>query len=152
MRIGLAADHGGIALKMEMTEALRAAGHEVIDFGADSLTPGDDYPDYVVPLARAVAKSEVERDVAFCGTGEGAPIVANKVPGVRAGLIHDVYSAHQGVEDDNMNMLCMGGRVIGPAFARELLQSFMAARFSGAERHQRRLAKVSALENKEGPT
>ena len=111
------------------------------------LTPGDDYPDYVVPLAQSVAKKEVERGLAFCGSGVGASVAANKVPGVRAGLIHDVYSAHQGVEDDNMNMLCMGGRVIGPALAWELVQAFVAARFSGAERHQRRLAKVAALEN-----
>ena len=147
MRVGIAADHGGFALKMEMAEALRTAGHEVVDFGARILTPGDDYPDYVVPLAQSVAKEEVERGLAFCGSGVGASVAANKVPGVRAGLIHDVYSAHQGVEDDNMNMLCMGGRVIGPALAWELVQTFVAARFSGAERHQRRLAKVAALEN-----
>lgn len=150
MRIGLAADHGGFALKTEMAESLRAAGHEVVDFGAPTLTSGDDYPDYVVPLARAVARGEVERGVAFCGSGVGASIAANKVRGVRAGLIHDVYSAHQGVEDDNMNMLCMGGRVIGPSLAWELVNTFVAARFSGAERHQRRLAKVAALENARG--
>ena len=147
MRVGIAADHGGFALKMEITEALRTAGHEVVDFGARILTSGDDYPDYVVPLAQSVAKEEVERGLALCGSGVGASIAANKVPGVRAGLIHDVYSAHQGVEDDNMNMLCMGGRVIGPALAWEIVQTFVAARFSGAERHQRRLAKVAALEN-----
>ena len=147
MRVGIAADHGGFALKAEIAEALRTAGHEVVDFGARILTPGDDYPDYVVPLARSVAKKEVERGLAFCGSGVGASVAANKVPGVRAGLIHDVYSAHQGVEDDNMNMLCMGGRVIGPALAWELVQAFVAARFSGAERHQRRLAKVAALDN-----
>ncbi len=147
MRVGIAADHGGFALKVEMAEALRTAGHEVVDFGARILTSGDDYPDYVVPLALSVAEEKVERGVAFCGSGVGASVAANKVPGVRAGLIHDVYSAHQGVEDDNMNMLCMGGRVIGPALAWELVQAFVAARFSGAERHQRRLAKVAALEN-----
>ncbi len=147
MRIGLAADHGGFALKTEMADALRAEGHEVVDFGAYNATPGDDYPDYVVPLAEALAKGEVERGMAFCGSGVGASIVANKVHGVRAGLIHDVYSAHQGVEDDNMNMLCMGGRVIGPALARELVNTFLAAQFSEAERHQRRLAKVAAIEN-----
>jgi ribose 5-phosphate isomerase B len=147
MRVGIAADHGGFALKTEIAEALRTAGHEVVDFGARTLTSGDDYPDYVVPLAQAVAEKKVERGVALCGSGVGASVAANKVPGVRAGLIHDVYSAHQGVEDDNMNMLCMGGRVIGPALARELVKTFVAARFSGAERHQRRLAKVAALEN-----
>jgi ribose 5-phosphate isomerase B len=148
MRVGVAADHGGFALKMEIAEALRSTGHEVVDFGARILTSGDDYPDYVVPLAQAVAEEKVERGVAFCGSGVGASVAANKVPGVRAGLIHDVYSAHQGVEDDNMNMICMGGRVIGPALAWELVQTFVAARYSGAERHQRRLAKVAALENK----
>ncbi len=146
MRVGLAADHGGFALKTEMAEALRAEGHEVVDFGAATASLGDDYPDYVVPLAKAVAKGEVERGVAFCGSGVGASIAANKVHGVRAGLIHDVYSAHQGVEDDNMNLLCMGGRVVGPALARELVDAFLAARFSAAERHQRRLAKVAMLE------
>ena len=146
MRIGLAADHGGFALKTEMAEALRAEGHEVVDFGAHTESSGDDYPDYVVPLARAVANGEVDRGVAFCGSGVGASIAANKVHRVRAGLIHDVYSAHQGVEDDNINMLCMGGRVIGPALARELINTFLAACFSATERHQRRLAKVTALE------
>ena len=147
MRVGIAADHGGFALKVEMAEALRTAGHEVVDFGARILTPGDDYPDYVVPLARALATGEVERGVAFCGSGVGASIAANKVTGVRAGLIHDVYSAHQGVEDDNMNMICMGGKVIGPALACELVNTFVASCFTAAERHKRRLAKVAALEN-----
>ncbi len=149
MLIGLAADHGGYALKAEMAESLRAAGHDVADFGACILTPGDDYPDYVVPLARAVAHGKVERGVAFCGSGVGASIAANKVFGIRAGLIHDIYSAHQGVEDDDMNILCMGGQVIGPALAWELVQTFLAARFSGAERHRRRLTKVAALEDHE---
>lgn len=150
MRIGLAADHAGFALKAQMAEALQAAGHDVVDFGARILTPGDDYPDYVVPLARGVAAGQVERGVAFCGSGVGASIAANKVPGVRAGLIHDAYSAHQGVEDDNMNLMCLGGQVIGPALAAELVSTFVASRFSGAERHQRRLAKVASLENQEG--
>lgn len=147
MRVGIAGDHAGLVLKMEIAEALRTTGHEVIDFGARTLTPGDDYPDYVVPLACAVAAGEVERGVAFCGSGVGASIAANKVRGIRASLIHDVYSAHQGVEDDNMNMICMGGRVIGSALASELVNTFLAARFSGAERHRRRLAKVAALED-----
>jgi ribose 5-phosphate isomerase B len=147
MRVGIAADHGGFVLKVEIAEALRTAGHEVVDFGARTLTSGDDYPDYVVPLARAVATGEVERGVAFCGSGVGASIAANKVTGVRAGLIHDVYSAHQGVEDDNMNMICMGGKVIGPALAWELVNTFVTSCFTAAERHKRRLAKVAALEN-----
>lgn len=147
MRIGLAADHAGFALKTELADVLRGAGHELVDFGAHLLTPDDDYPDYVVPLARAVAKGEVERGVALCGSGVGASIAANKIHGVRAGLIHDAYSAHQGVEDDDMNLLCLGGRVIGPALARELITTFLTARFTAAERHQRRLTKVSSLEH-----
>ncbi|QDT88762.1 RpiB/LacA/LacB family sugar-phosphate isomerase [Gimesia algae] len=146
MRIGLAADHGGFALKGEIIAFLRDAGHEVVDFGARDLTPEDDYPDYIVPLARAVAKGEVERGVAFCGSGVGASIAANKVPGVRAGLIHDGYSAHQGVEDDDMNVLCLGSRVIGVELAKELVHFFLNANFSGYERHRRRLDKVAALE------
>jgi ribose 5-phosphate isomerase B len=146
MRVGIAADHAGFNLKTGIAMALRDAGHDVTDFGAASLVPGDDYPDYVVPLARAVARGQVERGVAFCGSGLGASIAANKIRGTRAGLVHDVYSAHQGVEDDDMNMICMGGKVIGPALAEELVNTFLAARFSGAERHQRRLAKVAALE------
>ena len=147
MRIGIAADHGGFALKIQMAESLRGAGHEVVDFGAAHLDPGDDYPDFVIPLARAVAAGEVERGVALCGSGVGASVAANKVPGVRAGLIHDVFSAHQGVEDDDMNVFCLGGKVIGSALAWELIESFLAARFSGASRHRRRLAKVSELES-----
>ena len=152
MRVGLAADHGGFALKVHLSEALEQAGHEVMDFGARELAGEDDYPDYVVPLARAVARSEVERGVAICGSGVGASVAANKVAGVRAGLIHDVFSAHQGVEDDNMNVFCLGARVIGPALAWELTKTFLAAQFIGASRHKRRLAKVQALENHEvGP-
>jgi ribose 5-phosphate isomerase B len=149
MRVGIASDHGGFALKEQMTKSLRGAGYEVVDFGAHQLNPGDDYPDFVVPLARAVASGEVERGVALCGSGVGASIAANKVPGVRAALIHDVFSAHQGVEDDDMNVFCLGGKVIGPALACELIEAFLNARFSGAPRHQRRVAKVQALENQE---
>lgn len=149
MRVGIAADHGGYVFKGEVVESLRGSGHEIVDFGADALDPGDDYPDYIIPLARAVASGEVERGVALCGSGVGASIAANKVPGVRAGLVHDVFSAHQGVEDDDMNVACLGGRVIGPALALELIATFLAARFSGAERHRRRVAKVRALENQD---
>jgi ribose 5-phosphate isomerase B len=151
MRVGIASDHGGFALKEQMTKSLRGAGYEVVDFGAHQLNPGDDYPDFVVPLARAVASGEVERGVALCGSGVGASIAANKVPGVRAALIHDVFSAHQGVEDDDMNVFCLGGKVIGAALAWELIEAFLNARFSGAPRHQRRVAKVQALENQEVP-
>ena len=149
MRIGIAADHGGFSLKGELAESLRRTGYDVADFGADRLDPADDYPDFVVPLARAVAAGEVERGVALCGSGVGASIAANKVPGVRAGLIHDVFSAHQGVEDDDMNVFCLGGKVIGSALAMELIGTFLSAHFSGARRHRRRLAKVQALEHPE---
>jgi ribose 5-phosphate isomerase B len=151
MRVGIASDHGGFALKEQMTKSLRGAGYEVVDFGAHQLNPGDDYPDFVVPLARAVASGEVGRGVALCGSGVGASIAANKVLGVRAALIHDVFSAHQGVEDDDMNVFCLGGKVIGAALAWELIEAFLNARFSGAPRHQRRVAKVQALENQEVP-
>jgi ribose 5-phosphate isomerase B len=146
MRIGIATDHGGFGLKEELVGQLRAAGHEVFDFGAHTLSPGDDYPDFVVPLARAVVEGEVERGIAICGSGVGASVCANKIPGVRAGLIHDHFSARQGVEDDHMNILCMGGRTVGPAVAWDLVQTFLAAGFSQAERHLRRLGKVSSLE------
>jgi len=145
-RVGIAADHGGLELKKQLSEQLRGSGFEVVDFGARGLDPADDYPDFVIPLARAVAAAEVERGVAICGSGVGASIAANKIPGVRAGLIHDVFSAHQGVEDDNMNVFCLGGKVIGSALAWELLETFLKANFSGAPRHQRRDAKVQALE------
>lgn len=146
MRIGLAADHGGFELKAQLSAALEDAGYEVADFGDAVLTPGDDYPDFVVPLAQAVARGEVTRGVAICGSGVGACVAANKVPGVRACLIHETFSAHQGVEDDDMNMICLGGRVVGPALAGELVRTFLQAAFGGAERFRRRLAKVAALE------
>ena len=146
MRVGIGSDHGGFLLKGQVAEQLRGAGYEVMDFGAHQLTAGDDYPDYIIPLARAVASGEVDRGVALCGSGVGASIAANKVAGVRAGLIHDVFSAHQGVEDDDMNVFSLGGQVIGPALAWELIETFLKASFSGAERHQRRINKVQALE------
>jgi len=149
MRIGIAADHGGFELKVQLTEALKTGGYEVTDFGAHELVIGDDYPDFVVPLAMAVAKREVTRGVAICGSGVGACVVANKVPGVRACLIHENFSAHQGVEDDDMNMICLGGLVVGHALAWELVKTFLQAKFNGTERFQRRLAKVTALEHKE---
>jgi ribose 5-phosphate isomerase B len=148
MRIGMAADHGGFELKVQLTAALKAAGYEVADFGAHELTTGDDYPDFVAPLARAVAGGEVARGLAICGSGVGACVAANKVPGVRAALITDSFSAHQGVEDDDMNIMCLGGRVTGPALSWELVQTFLSAHFKGAERFRRRLAKVAALERK----
>jgi ribose 5-phosphate isomerase B len=146
MRIGIASDHGGFALKAEIAAMLRLAGHQLLDFGAHALNPADDYPDFVIPLARAMAAGEIERGVALCGSGVGASIAANKIAGVRAGLIHDVFSARQGVEDDDMNVFCLGGKVIGDGLALALIQTFLSARFSGAARHKRRLAKVQAIE------
>ena len=148
LRIGIAADHGGYELKEHLLGKLREAGHEVSDFGDRRPKPEDDYPDFVVPLARAVASGEVDRGVGICGSGVGASICANKVAGVRACLIHENFSAHQGVEDDDLNLICFGGLVVGHALAWELTQTFLAARFSGAERHRRRLAKVADLNNK----
>ena len=148
MKVGIATDHGGFGLKEELIARLRTAGHEVTDFGANSLTPGDDYPDFVVPLAEAVVAAKVERGVAICGSGVGAAVCANKVKGIRAALIHDHFSARQGVEDDHMNVLCMGGRTIGPEVAWDLVQTYLAAQYSQAERHLRRLSKVAALENR----
>ena len=146
MRVGIAADHGGFTMKAQLITDLRDAGHEVVDFGAVQLDSGDDYPDFVIPLAKAVASGNVERGVALCTSGVGAAIAACKVTGVRAALIHDHFSAHQGVEDDDMNVICLGCQVVGHAVARELVTVFLAARFSGAERHRRRLAKVAAME------
>ena len=146
MRVGIATEHGGFGLKEELVAHLREQGHEVVDVGAHSLNPGDDYPDFVIPLAHAVIAGKVERGIAVCGSGVGASVCANKIPGVRAGLIHDHFSAQQGVEDDHMNIICMGGRTVGPAVARDLVDTFLAAEFSQAERHLRRLAKVASLE------
>jgi ribose 5-phosphate isomerase B len=146
MRIGIATDHGGFNLKQELVPRLRAEGHEIMDFGAFTLVPDDDYPDFVIPLSRAVAASEVEHGLAICGSGVGAAVCANKVSGVRASLIQDHFSARQGVEDDHMNILCIGGRTVGPEVAWDLVQTFLAAKFSQAERHLRRLRKIAALE------
>jgi ribose 5-phosphate isomerase B len=146
MLVGIATDHGGFALKEELVAKLRAAAHEIVDFGAHEGNPDDDYPDYVVPLARAVAAGNVDRGVAICGSGVGASVCANKVQGIRAALIHDHFSAKQGVEDDHMSIICMGGRTVGPSVAWDLIQTFLAAEFSHADRHLRRLNKVPLLE------
>ena len=148
MRVGIATDHGGFALKEELVGQLRNAGYEVVDFGAHELSGGDDYPDYVTPLARAVASGNVDRGVAICGSGVGASVCANKIRGIHAALIHDHFSAKQGVEDDHMNVLCMGGRTVGPAVAWDLVQTFLASEYSEAERHVRRLGKVASLDTK----
>src|SRR4029453_2369717 len=146
MDVGITTDHGGFVMKEELVARLRAVGHDVVDFGADKLSPDDDYPDFVVPLAQAVAAGTVERGVAVCGSGVGASVCANKIAGVRAGLIHDHFSAAQGVEDDHMNIICIGGRTVGASVAWDLVQTFLAAKFSDAPRHLRRLSKVAALE------
>lgn len=148
MRVGIATDHGGFGLKEDLRGRLAAAGHDVVEFGAFKLDSGDDYPDFVLPLARAVAAGKVERGMAVCGSGVGATVCANKVPGVRACLITDHFSARQGVEDDHMNIICLGGRITGPMLAWDLVQAFLAAEFSQAERHLRRLAKVARLETR----
>jgi ribose 5-phosphate isomerase B len=147
MRVGIATDHGGFELKEKLAARLSDSGHEITDFGAHQLKPDDDYPDFVVPLARALAAGTVERGVAVCGSGVGASICANKINGVRAALIEDHFSARQGVEDDHMNLLCLGGRISGLELAWDLVQAFLAAEFSQVPRHLRRLAKVAALED-----
>ncbi len=133
-------------MKEELLVQLRAASHEVVDFGAHSLQPDDDFPDFVIPLAMAVAAGKVDRGLAVCGSGVGAAVCANKVRGVRACLIHDHFSARQGVEDDHLNILCMGGRTVGPAVAWDLVQAFLSAEYGQAERYLRRLDMVAALE------
>jgi len=146
MRVGVAAEHGGFELKGQMLEELKAAGYEIVDYGAQEYDAADDYPDFIAPLARAVAKGEVARGIAICGSGVGASVVADKIQGVRAALITDPYSAHQGVEDDDMNIMCLGGRVTCYALAWDLIRTFLQARYQGAARFQRRLDKVAALE------
>lgn len=145
-RIGVASDHGGFELKVKMIKALKDDRYDLVDFGAERFEIDDDYPDLVIPLARAVAKGEIVKGIAFCGSGVGACIAANKVPGVRAVLITEPYSAHQGVEDDNMNIICLGGNVTGYSLALELVSIFLNASFKGTERYVRRLEKVSVLE------
>jgi ribose 5-phosphate isomerase B len=147
MRIAVAADHAGFERKGELAEALRALGHEVVDLGTHGPEPVD-YPDVAEALAHAVVDGRVERGVLVCGSGVGASIAANKIPGVRAGLCHDSYSAHQGVEHDDMNVLVLGSRVVGPELAKELARAFVGATFSGEARHRRRLDKVRAIEER----
>jgi len=146
MRVGLASDHGGFALKQTLANQLEAWGYQTHDYGAFTLDPADDYPDFVFLLARAVAGGEVDRGVAICGSGVGACIAANKVPGVRACLIHDYYSAHQAVGHDDLNLMCLGGEAVGRALALDLVKAFLEARYTGEARHQRRLDKIAAFE------
>ena len=147
MKIVVGSDHAGFPLKQEMAGLLRDAGHEVVDVGAFSTEPVD-YPDSAEAVGRAVVEGRAERGVLVCGSGVGASVAANKVKGVRAAICHDVYSAHQGVEHDDMNVLVLGGRIIGPSLAAELVRAFVNARYTAEERHARRLAKVIALENR----
>lgn len=146
VRVAIAADHAGFELKNELGASIRAAGHEVTDVGAHSYDAQDDYPDFSALAAQAVASGKADRAVLICGSGVGASIAANKVKGARAGLCHDTYSAHQGVEHDDMNVLVLGSRIVGPALAEDLVKAFLAATFSGDARHVRRLDKVKALD------
>ncbi len=147
MRIAVAADHAGFPLKDMVIEVLRKAGHEVIDLGTDSTDPVD-YPDYAEKIGRTLADGKADRGVLVCGSGVGACIAANKIDGVYAGLCHDTYSAYQGVEHDDMNVLCLGARIIGPALVPELVNAFLRAEFSTEERHRRRVGKIRDLERK----
>ena len=146
MRIAVAGDHNGFTMKTDLAIHLTQTGHNVFDLGPKKLDPDDDYPDYARAVAKAVASGEVDRGILVCGSGVGASVAANKVPGIRAAVCHDTYSAHQGVEHDDMNVLCLGARIIGLETAREAVNAFVAGRFTGEERHQRRLEKVRAME------
>jgi len=148
LAMAVGADHGGFLLKGELLPWLEEQGYEVLDLGAHRLDPGDDYPDFAELVARAVSSGQASRGIIVCGSGVGACVVANKVAGVRAAICHDTYSAHQGVEHDDMNVLCLGARIVGVELARELVKAFLTAHFSGEERHRRRLNKVLSLERK----
>ncbi len=146
MRIAIGGDHAGFHAKEEIAAYVKELGHEVLDMGAHAYDPDDDYPDFTLAVAQAVASGEVDRGVMVCGSGVGASVAANKVTGVRAAMCHDTYSAHQGVEHDDMNVLCLGARIVGIELARELVAAYLGARFTGEERHKRRLEKVKAIE------
>jgi ribose 5-phosphate isomerase B len=146
MRIAVGADHAGVPLNELAIAELRRLGHEVVDLGTHDPSQPDDYPDYAVAVAEQVASGRCERGVLVCGSGVGVSVAANKIHGIRAAMCHDTYSAHQGVEHDDMNVLCLGARVIGPQLMLDILRAFIAARFTGEERHRRRLAKIMALE------
>src|SRR5215467_7185526 len=146
MRVAIGMDHGGYPLKEFILEEIRKEGHEAIDVGAYNLDPTDDYPDFSRAVGEAILGGQAERGVLVCGSGVGAAVAASKMKGIRASVCHDHYSAHQGVEHDDMNVLCLGARIIGPAMAVDLIKAFLAAKFSGEERHVRRLGKVDAIE------
>ena len=146
MKLAIAADHGGFSLKADLVEVLQRAGHDVVDLGAHEYLAGDDYPDYALLVGRAVQSGQAERGIVLCGSGVGACIAANKLKGIRAGLCHDTYSAHQGVEHDDMNVLCLGARIIGVEPAKEIVVAFVNARMDTKPQYQRRLNKVLAIE------
>ena len=146
MKIAIGADHGGFPLKEELADILRKAGHEVDDLGAHQYNSQDDYPDFALAVARTVAAGTARRGIVVCGSGVGASVAANKVKGARAALCHDTYSARQGVEHDDLNVLCLGGRIIGIELAKEIVKTYLEAEFSGEERHQRRLSKIIAAD------
>jgi RpiB/LacA/LacB family sugar-phosphate isomerase len=150
MRVALGADHAGFSLKHELGNYVKSLRHQILDLGTDNGDPVD-YPDYAEAVGRAIVEGRAERGLIVCGSGVGASVAANKIPGIRAGLCHDTYSARQGVEHDDMNVLVLGARVIGPALARELAREFLKATFSGEERHRRRLEKIARLEGKTMP-
>jgi ribose 5-phosphate isomerase B len=146
MQLVVACDHGGYPLKIRMIEELRRMGHTVTDLGGDGSNPLDDYPDYAKAVAEAIQAGRAERAILICGSGAGACVAANKFHGIRAATCHDSFSAHQCVEDDDCNVLCLGARVIGPELAAEVVRDYVNAKFSGAERHKRRVAKIAAFE------
>lgn len=146
MKIAIGCDHGGYPLKAELIQVLQQAGHEPIDVGAYTIDPKDDYPDFALAVGNTVQSHQAERGIVICGSGVGACVAANKLKGIRAGLCHDTYSAHQGVEHDDMNVICLGARIIGGELAREVVLAFANAKFSGEERHLRRLNKVLKIE------
>jgi ribose 5-phosphate isomerase B len=147
MIIAIASDHGGFPMKQTVLDAVRAAGHQALDLGVDSAEISVDYPDYAEKVGRAIQRGEAQRGIVLCGSGVGACIAANKMKGIFAGICHDTYSAHQGVEHDDMNVLCLGARIVGPELVKELTAAFLGAFFSGEERHARRVAKVQQLES-----
>ena len=151
MKIAVAADHAAVPLNEQVIEELRRLGHEVTDLGTHDASNGDDYPDHAADLAKEMIEGRCERGILICGSGVGASVAANKIRGIRAGLAHDTYSAHQGVEHDDMNVLCLGSRVVGRELALELVRGFVGAQFTGEERHRRRLAKVAVLEKRGTP-
>ena len=148
LHVALGADHGGFPLKAQLLTWLQNQGYKILDVGAHTLNPGDDYPDFAEAVAEAVASGQAQRGILVCGSGVGACIAANKVPGIRACLCHDTYSAHRGVEHDDMNVICLGARVIGVELAKELVTAFLKARFTGEERHRRRVEKVITIESR----